>query len=139
MKAWSPITGNVPAVPLRGLLMDYQGVLTDGAAVVELVGRARAAGVATALVSDAHAVPDDCAAQFDAVVLGPSLGVRKPDPEVYRRVAGMLGLPVAQCLVVDDQLRNLRGAREAGAVVVHHRDAVTTTAEVEILLELPPI
>jgi len=118
--------------------MDYQGVLTDGAAVVELVGRARAAGVATALVSDAHAVPDDCAAQFDAVVLGPSLGVRKPDPEVYRRVAGMLELPVAQCLVVDDQQRNLRGAREAGAVVVHHRDAATTTAEVEILLELPP-
>src|SRR6201991_824278 len=112
--------------------MDDQGVLTDGSAVVELVGRARAAGVATALVSDAHAVPDEYAAQFDAVVLGPSLGVRKPDPEIYRRVAGLLGLPVAECVVVNDQPRNLRGAREAGAVVVHHQDAATTAAEVGI-------
>jgi HAD superfamily hydrolase (TIGR01509 family) len=125
-------------VPLRGLMMDYAGVLTDGADVLALVGRARAAGVATALVSDAHAVPDECAAQFDAVVLGPTLGVRKPDPQIFRRVAEMLGLPVGQCVVVDDQLRNLRGAREAGAAVVHHRDAATTTAEVEILLDLPP-
>lgn len=130
--------GSVPAVLLRGLMMDYAGVLTDGPAVLALVRRARAAGVATALVSDANAVPDECAAVFDALVLGPALGVRKPDPEIFRRVAEMLELPVGQCVVVDDHARNVRGAREAGAVVVHHRDVATTTAEVEILLDLPP-
>jgi HAD superfamily hydrolase (TIGR01509 family) len=125
-------------VPLRGLLMDYAGVLTDGPAVLALVRRARAAGVATALVTDGRAVPDECAATFDAVVLGPALGVRKPDPEIFRRVAELLGLPVEQCVVVDDHAGNIRGAREAGAVVVHHRDAGTTIGEVEILLDLPP-
>ena len=66
------------------------------------VRRARAAGIATALVSDAHEVPAAVAALFDAVVLGPALGVRKPDPEVFRRAAAQLGLSPAECVVVDD-------------------------------------
>ena len=72
---------------LRGLLMDYGGVLTDGPELAAAVRRARAAGIATALVSDAREVPAAVAALFDAVVLGPALGVRKPDPEVFRRAA----------------------------------------------------
>jgi HAD superfamily hydrolase (TIGR01509 family) len=118
--------------------MDYGGVLTHGPDVLALVRRARAAGVATALVSDADALPADCADLFDVVVLGPALGVRKPDPEVFRRVAGRLGLPPSQCVVVDDLRANVRGAVAAGAVAVHHLDAGTTVAEVEILLDLPP-
>jgi putative hydrolase of the HAD superfamily len=124
--------------PVRGLVMDYGGVLTDGPDVLDLVRRARAAGVGTALVSDAHAVPGECAALFDVVVLGPAIGVRKPDPEVFRRVAGMLGVPPSACVVVDDVRVNVRGAVAAGAVAVHHRDPDSTVAEVEILLELPP-
>ena len=77
---------------LRGLLMDYGGVLTDGPELAAAVRRGRAAGIATALVSDAHEVPAAVAALFDAVVLGPALGVRKPDPEVFRRAAAQLGL-----------------------------------------------
>jgi HAD superfamily hydrolase (TIGR01509 family) len=117
--------------------MDYSGVLDEGPDVLDMVRRAGAAGVATALVSDAPAVPQDTAAAFDLVVLGAALGVRKPDPEIYRRVAERLGLPVDECVVVDDADRNVRGARAAGAVVVHHRDAAQTISEVEILLDLP--
>lgn len=124
-------------MPLRGLLMDYSGVITEGPEMLELVRRAAAAGVATALVSDAPAVPDECAAVFDLVVLGRVLGVRKPDPEIYRLVADRLGLSVAECVVVDDADRNVRGARSAGAVVVAHREVSRTVSEVEILLGLP--
>ena len=84
------------------LVMDYAGVLSDGPALLELVHRARAAGTPTALVTDADLVPDACAAAFDLVVLGAALGVRKPDPEVYRRVAARLGVAVTDCVVVDD-------------------------------------
>ncbi len=121
-------------MPLRGLLMDYGGVLTDGPEPAGAVRRARDAGIATALVSDAHEVPAAVAALFDVVVLGPTLGVRKPDPEVYRLTAERLGLAPQECVVVDDQLANLRGARAAGAVVVHHRDAATTVEELTVLL-----
>ena len=122
---------------LRGLLMDYGGVLTDGPSMVDLPRRARAAGRATALVSDADGVPDELAALFDVLVLGSAVGVRKPDPEVYRRTAALLGLAPDDCVVVDDLPRNVRGAREAGAVGVLHDDAGATVAEVEILLDLP--
>ena len=122
---------------LRGLLMDYGGVLTDGPEPADIVRRARAAGIATALVSDAHEVPAEVAALFDAVVLGPTLGVRKPDPEVFRRAAARLGLTPQECVVVDDHLANVRGARAAGAVVVHHTDAAATVDELCVLFGLP--
>jgi HAD superfamily hydrolase (TIGR01509 family) len=124
-------------VGLRALLMDYAGVLTEGPELLGLVHRARAAGVRTALVTDADAVPDGCAAAFDLVVLGAALGVRKPDPELYRRVAARLEVPVAGCVVVDDHARNVRGARAAGAVVVHHRDVPATLMELVVLFDLP--
>ncbi|TWF78622.1 HAD superfamily hydrolase (TIGR01509 family) [Pseudonocardia hierapolitana] len=117
--------------------MDYAGVLTEGPELVELVRRVRAAGTPTALVTEANTVPDTCAAAFDLVVLGAALGVRKPDPELYRRVAARLGVPVTGCVVVDDHARNLRGARVAGAVVVHHHDDAMTIAEVAALFDLP--
>jgi len=123
-------------VALRGLLMDYGGVLTDGPGPADIVRRARAAGVTTALVSDAHEVPAEVAALFDAVVLGPLLGVRKPDPEVFRRAAARLGLTPRECVVVDDHLANVRGARTAGAVVVHHTDAAATVDELCVLFGL---
>jgi HAD superfamily hydrolase (TIGR01509 family) len=122
---------------LQALVMDYAGVLTDGPRLLDLVRRVRAAGVPAALVTDADTVPDACAAAFDLVVLGDALGVRKPDPRLYRTVAGRLGVAVTGCVVVDDHARNLRGARTAGAVVVHHHDEAATIAEVEALFDLP--
>ena len=118
---------------LRGLLMDYGGVLTDGPELAAAVRRARAAGIATALVSDAREVPAAVAALFDAVVLGPALGMRKPDPEVFRRAAAQLGLTPAECVVVDDLAANVRGARAAGAVGVLHDDPDTTIDELGVL------
>lgn len=119
------------------LIMDYGGVLTDGGAMLDLPRRARAAGIPTALLSDAHVVPDAVRALFDLVVLGGAAGVRKPDPEVFHRVAAMLGVRAADCVVVDDLPGNVRGARAAGAVVVCHTDPDVTVGEVEVLLDLP--
>jgi HAD superfamily hydrolase (TIGR01509 family) len=123
-------------MPVRALLMDYAGVLTEAPELFEVVARARAAGAATALVSDAQVVPEACAVAFDLLVLGDALGVRKPDPELYRRVAGRLEVAVGECVVVDDHLRNVRGARAAGAIVVHHRSTGATVSELEALLDL---
>ena len=39
----------------------------------------------------------------------------KPDPEGYLRAAGLLGVPPAQCLVVEDAEVGLAAARAAGA------------------------
>jgi putative hydrolase of the HAD superfamily len=129
----------VAAMALRGLIMDYAGVLTDGAEMRDLPRRARAAGRPTALVSSAGSVSREIEALFDVLVLGGTVGAVKPDPEVYRRTAALLGLTAAECVVVDDLQANIRGAREAGAVGVLHDDPDTTIGEVEILLALPDL
>jgi len=118
---------------VRGLILDYGGVLTDGPDMADLPRRARASGLRVALLSDAHAVPDDLSGLFDAVVLGPRLGVRKPDPEVFRRTAEVLGVPPSDCVVVDDVPVNVRGAVAAGAVGVRHTDPDSTLRELAIL------
>ncbi|WP_296141994.1 MULTISPECIES: HAD-IA family hydrolase [unclassified Pseudonocardia] len=122
---------------LKGLILDVGGVLTDGPPVTHLPARARAAGIRTALLTDASSVAPELAALVDVVRLG-SDGPRKPHPDAFRAAAAALGVPVEQCVVVDDAEANVRGAREAGAVVVRHADAETTVLEVEILLDLHP-
>jgi putative hydrolase of the HAD superfamily len=121
---------------VRGLILDYGGVLTDGPDMAALPDRARAAGLRVALLSDAHAIPDGLEDRFDAVVLGGRGGARKPDPEAFRRAAGLLGLDPAECVVVDDVPVNVRGAVAAGAIGVRHTDAESTVRELGILLGL---
>ncbi len=53
-------------------------------------------------------------AHFDRVFTSVGLGLRKPELEIYRRVAVSLGLPPEQILFVDDLPANVEGARQAG-------------------------
>ena len=82
------------AVALRGLIMDYAGVLTDGAEMRDLPRRARAAGRPTALVSSAGSVSDEIADLFDVLVLGGAVGVLHDDPDTtIADVEILLALP----------------------------------------------
>ena len=70
---------------------------------------------------------------FDGVVISGEIGLRKPDPEMYRLGAQAVGLDPGQCVYVDDLPGNLKPARELGMTTIHHRDAATTIAELERL------
>jgi HAD superfamily hydrolase (TIGR01509 family) len=122
-------------VGVRGLILDYGGVLTDGPEMADLPQRARSAGLRVALLSDAHSVPAEFRERFDAVVLGAATGARKPDPEAFRRTAALLGLEPGDCVVVDDVPVNVRGAGAAGAVGVRHTDPESTLRELRILFD----
>ena len=54
------------------------------------------------------------------------VGLRKPDPEIYRLAAERIGLPPEQIVFVDDLAANVRGAAAVGMVGVHHTDLATT-------------
>ena len=51
---------------------------------------------------------------FDAICDGTLITRSKPDPEVFLKAAGMLGLPAQACLVVEDAPAGLEAARAAG-------------------------
>lgn len=56
----------------------------------------------------------DAAHYFDAICDGTMIRHSKPDPEVFVKAAGMLGLEPADCLVVEDAAAGLEAARAGG-------------------------
>ena len=56
---------------------------------------------------------------FDVVVDATHTGILKPDARAYAQCCTALGLPPADCVFVDDQLRNVRGGERAGLACVH--------------------
>jgi putative hydrolase of the HAD superfamily len=57
--------------------------------------------------------------KFDVVVDATHTGILKPDARAYRQCLDQLGLPAAACVFVDDQRRNIDGARRVGLRTVH--------------------
>lgn len=56
---------------------------------------------------------------FDQVYLSHEMGMRKPDPAIFRRVCDEQGLQPAHVLFVDDSIQHVLGAREAGLQAIH--------------------
>jgi beta-phosphoglucomutase len=77
----------------------------------------------------AQGKPTGVAGLFDAIVTGDDVTHGKPDPEPYRLAAGHLGLPPAECLVVENAPLGIQSASAAGMACV----ALQTTLPAECL------
>jgi putative hydrolase of the HAD superfamily len=104
----------------------------DPAAVIrpearDAIARAKAAGCRLAILSnelDLFYGKDFRAklpflADFDLIVDATYTGILKPDPRAFHFVTDGLGLRAGDCVFVDDQAKNLRGAEEVGMPFVH--------------------
>ncbi|MEO6273261.1 MAG: HAD-IA family hydrolase [Rhodoferax sp.] len=56
---------------------------------------------------------------FELVVDATYTHILKPDPRAYALVTDQLGLAAADCVFVDDQMRNILGGQKFGMQVVH--------------------
>jgi FMN phosphatase YigB (HAD superfamily) len=127
--------------------MDFGGVLTDpgetggaGRPLLDAVVLARRYGIRTALLSNADGLaPGEHAwtSAFDALVLSGEIGFAKPDPRIYLVAAELIGLIPEQCVFVDDQPANVRGAVRTGMIGVHHTGVAATIVELGALFEIP--
>jgi beta-phosphoglucomutase len=89
---------------------------------LQMVRALRARGVKTAIGSSSKNTPLilaqlDMAALFEAVADGNEIRNSKPDPEVFLLAARKLGLPPAECVVVEDAVAGVEAARRAGMAV----------------------
>ncbi|GLW28080.1 HAD family hydrolase [Actinoplanes regularis] len=90
----------------------------------ELLLAVRAAGVPTALVTSTGrrlaevALKTLGAENFDVSVCGDEVRAPKPDPEPYLTAARMLGVPIAECVAIEDSPSGVASAVASGAVVV---------------------
>lgn len=60
---------------------------------------------------------------FDAVSDGTNISRSKPDPEVFLKAAEFLGMPAADCLVVEDAVSGVEAAHNAGMAAASLGDA----------------
>jgi putative hydrolase of the HAD superfamily len=127
-----------------GATVDAAGLLTRMFAgfrreptMAELVRAARRSGVRTALVSNSWGTAsyprEDFDELFDAVVISGDVGLRKPEPEIYRYAARQLDVAPEECVFVDDLAINVKGAEAVGMRGVHHTDVAVTVATLKAL------
>jgi HAD superfamily hydrolase (TIGR01509 family) len=91
---------------------------------LELLAAVRAAGLPTGLVTMSfRAIADEVVRNipfdaFDVVVTGEDVERGKPDPEAYLRAAGLLGVDITRCVVLEDSPPGVAAGLAAGARVV---------------------
>jgi putative hydrolase of the HAD superfamily len=128
-------------VAAAGLLSRMFAASALEAAMLDVIRSLRQAGLRTALLSNSwgaddyprHLFPD----LFDVVVISAEVGMRKPEEQIFRHTAALLGLEPQECVFIDDIEANVAAAEAIGLVGLHHREPGPTTERLARVLGLP--
>jgi putative hydrolase of the HAD superfamily len=130
-------------LPDGGLVERLVSGMSPRAEIADVARRARAAGIPTGMLSNSLGPGGydiytgyDLPGMFDAIVISHLVGLRKPDRAIFEFAAAALGLPLADCVFVDDTRRHVKAARELGMAAVHFTGEPEELAEIERLLGL---
>jgi putative hydrolase of the HAD superfamily len=66
---------------------------------------------------------------FDVALSSCYLGLRKPEPAIYRRALDILGKPAHRILFIDDREENVAGAKTAGMEAIRFQGAESLRRE----------
>jgi putative hydrolase of the HAD superfamily len=120
------------AVIAEGLLTRMLAAGQPVPAMYELIRGLRRKGLRTALLSNSWGTSgyarEDFPGLFDAVVISAEVGMRKPEPRIFRHAAKELGVPPEACVFIDDVEANVNAAITCGMTGVHHTDPAATVA-----------
>ena len=75
----------------------------------------------------------DFLAWFDAIVVSGEIGMRKPDPRIYRHLLESRGLDAGGALFIDDSAANVAAARALGMPALRFSAPAALRAEIEAL------
>ena len=73
---------------------------------------------------------------FEHIVESSRLGMRKPDPRIYRHACELLGVRPEECIYLDDLGINLKPARAMGMRTIKVTDPQQALAELEAMTGL---
>ena len=114
-------------------------------AMVEAIRRIKGAGFATACLTNnfrsrngGAARPDTAAvmAMFDHVTESSLVGIRKPEPEFYRRALEALDIEASEAVFLDDLGVNLKPARAMGMTTIKVIDEAQALTDLGKVLDL---
>jgi len=130
------LTGGGPVAGPGLLARMFAGSRLDEA-MVELFRRLHAGGVRTGMLSNSwgggyprELFPD----LFDAVVISAEVGMRKPEPRIFRHATELIGLSPDECIFIDDIRANVTAAEQIGFTGVLHGAADGTANRLTELL-----
>jgi len=128
------------SVRAEGLLTRMMSAGDPIAAMYDLIRDLRGRGLRTALLSNSWGNAGypraDFPALFDEVVISHEVGMRKPEPRIFRYAAQLVHMEPEQCVFIDDIAANVAAAEAIGMTGILHIDPVTTAAR---LAELFPV
>lgn len=108
--------------------------------MIDAVATARAHGLKTGLLSNSwslrHYPRERFDGIFDATVISGEVGLRKPDPAIYRLATERLGVAAEECVFVDDHPGHLKAALAEGMTTVLHKTPAETIEELRNLLRV---
>lgn len=106
--------------------------------MLDAVANARRAGYKTGLLSNSWGLSgyprERFKELFDAVVISAEVGMRKPQPEIFRFMTDKLGVEPSRCIFVDDHSGHLKAALAEGMTTILHRTPAETIEELSRLL-----
>lgn len=133
---------------MEGLIIDYAGVLDMGTedqqrwqALIEAV---KANDVSVAILSNEAAEGETADAirewEFrgvvDAVVLSGEIGAEKPELAAFQAAADAVGQELGDCVMIDDDIMNVRAAVEYGMIGILHTAFERTAVEIQSLFDI---
>lgn len=77
--------------------------------------------------------------EVDCIVDSCEIGLRKPDPEIFRRAEKEARVPAGECVLIDDLEENCVAARSVGWRAVHFRNNAQAVRELAGLTGLPAL
>ncbi len=125
-------------VEAQGIITRMFGKLQLEESMLQAVALVHQSGVKTALLSNSWGTslyPKERLHDiFDVIIISGEVGLRKPDPEIFRLTTKELGVSPEECLFVDDHPGHLKAAAEEGIATLLHRSPETSLLELEKLL-----
>ncbi len=131
-------------VSLRGFRETYFSALDPNEEMIDYMAELRSRGLRTALLTNNvreweplwRAKLPQLDRTFEVVVDSASVGMRKPEPEIYELTVERLGGAVTaeHCVFIDDSEVNCAAARELGMYAVRFVETESAIAEVEAAL-----
>ncbi|MFI6447802.1 HAD-IA family hydrolase [Kitasatospora sp. NPDC050543] len=142
---WNRGTAAIMGVEPDNLMGRAHSKVRAVPAMVELVQRARDAGIVVALLSNSYGfdpynpyVETGVWDLFDVRVISGEEGIAKPDVAIYQRALDRMDLPAGDCIFVDDHPANLVPAEGLGIATVF-ADGPEIAGRVARMLDLDPV
>ena len=133
---------------MQGLIIDYAGVLDTGAEDEKrwktLIAAVREKDIAVGILSneegDGEAAEKIREWEFngvvDAVVLSGEIGAEKPERAAFQAAADAVGVDLNECVMIDDDIMNVRAAVEYDMIGILHTAIDRTAVEIQSLFDI---